>query len=218
MDVTELNSERTRSLLQCAASGDQESWAALLSDHRERLRRMVELRMDPRVRARLDASDVIQEASLEAWSRLDEFLAQRGVSFFLWLRFLTAQRLLTLHRRHLGAQLRSAGREVSLDRSGPPATSVALAADLLSREPRPSEAAIQAERQARVQSALEALDETDREILTLRHFEQLTNAEAAEVLALQESAASKRYMRAVRRLQGLLAAPDGSESQGMSKE
>src|SRR5262245_27389829 len=126
--------------------------------------------------------------------------------FYLWLRFLTGQKLVTLHRHHLGVHMRDASREVPLDPAHDLApSSAALAAHLLGREPRPSEAAVQAELRQRLEQALERMDPADREILALRHFEQLTNAEAAVVLNLQESAASKRYIRAIRRLKEVLA-------------
>ena len=125
--------------------------------------------------------------------------------FFLWLRFLTGQRLLRVHRQHLGAEMRDVGREVSLYRGAlPAATSAALAAQLLGRDTRPSEAAVRAERSIRLQEALNSMDPLDREVLALRHFEQLSNSEAARVLGLQESAAAKRYVRALKRLREIL--------------
>ena len=149
---------------------------------------------------------------MEASSRLREYLDKPTLPFFLWLRLLTGQKLITLHRHHLGVHMRDAGREVSLDRGGAPAaSSAAMAIELLGHEPRPSEAAVQAELQQGLQSALEQMDSLDREILALRHFEQLSNAEAARVLDIQESAASKRYIRAVRRLKEVLTSiPGGS--------
>src|SRR5919109_4423955 len=140
------NSSETNRLLQRAAGGDQESWGALLARHRERLRRMVALRLDRRLQGRLDSSDVIQEAYLEASARLAEYLREPAMPFYLWLRFLAGQKLVTLHRRHLGTQMRDAGREVSLYRGRLPETSsAALAAQLLGHETRPSEAAVRAE-------------------------------------------------------------------------
>jgi RNA polymerase sigma-70 factor (ECF subfamily) len=167
---------------------------------------MVALRMDRRLQGRVDPSDVIQEAHIEAMSRLTEYLADPSLPFFLWLRLLVGQRLAMLHRHHLGAQARDAGREVAIDHGRlPEATSAALAARLLGRLTRPSEAAIRAERKLRLQAALDALDPLDREILALRHFEQLSNAEAARALGLDKSAASKRYVRALGRLKDVLA-------------
>ena len=207
------NSGETDQLLRRAAQGDHQGWGALLERHRQRLRRMVALRLDQRLQGRLDASDVIQEAYLDASARLPEYLRQPSMPFFLWLRFLTGQKLLELHRRHLGAQMRDAGREVSLYRGSLPATSsAALAAQLLGHDTRPSEAAVRAERKIRLQEALNRLEPLDREVLALRHFEHLNNSEAAQVLGLQEAAASKRYVRALQKLKEILAGlPGGVE-------
>jgi RNA polymerase sigma-70 factor (ECF subfamily) len=183
---------------------------ALLERHRKRLRRMVALRLDARLQGRVDASDVIQEAYLEASVRLPEYLGQPSMPFFLWLRYLTFQKLMELHRHHLGTQMRDAGREVALYRGNlPGVSSAALAAQLLGRDTGPSEAAIRAERKIRLQEALNSMDPLDREVLALRHFEQLNNAETAQVLGLQESAASKRYIRALTKLEAILSTRPG---------
>jgi RNA polymerase sigma-70 factor (ECF subfamily) len=123
----------------------------------------------------------------------------------LWLRFLTGQRLLQMHRHHLGAQMRDAGQEVSLFRGAlPQASSVSLANQLLGRFTSPTQAAVRAELQLRVQEALNTMDPLDREVLTLRQFELLTNEETAAVLGVRKSAASKRYVCALRRLKEAL--------------
>jgi RNA polymerase sigma-70 factor (ECF subfamily) len=203
-------SDESEHLLRRAARGDRDALGALLERHRARLRRMVALRLDQRLRGRIDPSDVIQEAQLEAAGRLDDYLRDPAVPFFLWLRFLVGQRLAIVHRRHLGAEARDAGREVSIDRAAlPRATSAALAAQLLGRDTRPSEALARAERKLRLREALEDMDPVDRELLALRHFEQLSNAEAARVLGLRESAASKRYIRALTKLKAILSAMPG---------
>jgi RNA polymerase sigma-70 factor, ECF subfamily len=210
MATPQANTSETELLLQRAAGGDQRSWGMLLMQHRERLRRMIALRLDHRLQGRLDPSDVQQEPCLEASTRLQAYQDQPSMPFFLWLRFLTGQKLVTLHRQHLGVQMRDAGREVSLEQAVvPEASSAALAAQLLGHDPRPSEAAMQAEKKRRFEEVLERLDPLDREMLALRHFEQLTNAEAARVLNLQESAASKRYIRAVGRLKEVLRTMPG---------
>src|SRR5215467_13630313 len=196
----------TAGLLRRAAQGDQAAWGALLVRSRGRLRRMVALRLDRRLQGRVDPSDIIQEAYIDASARLAEYARQPEMPFFLWLRFLTGQRLLRVHRQHLGAEMRDLAREVSLYRGAlPEATSAALAAQLLGRDTRPSEAAIRAERKIRLQEALNSMDPIDREVLALRHFEQLNNAETAQVLGLQEAAASKRYIRALKKLKEILA-------------
>jgi RNA polymerase sigma-70 factor (ECF subfamily) len=195
----------TDRLLEQAARGDQRSWRLLLERHHDRLRRMVALRLDHRLRGRVDASDVLQEAYLDACHRLADYLRAPAMPFFLWLRFLVAQRLQEQHRRHLGARARDAGREVALDVGGlPGASSAALAAHLLGRLTPPSQAALRAERKALLQSALARMEALDREVLALRHFEQLSNGEVAQVLGIDKSAASKRYARALVRLKDVL--------------
>jgi RNA polymerase sigma-70 factor (ECF subfamily) len=207
------NSSETDGLLQRAARGDYQGWGTLLARHRERLRRMVALRLDQRLQGRIDASDVIQETYLEAWRRLAEYLRQPTMPFFLWLRFLAGQKLVTLHRHHLGVEMRDPGREVSLYRGSLPETSsAALAAQLLGHETRPSEAAIRAELKIRLQEALNSMEPIDREVLALRHFEQLSRAEIAQLLEISEAAVSKRYIRALKRLKEILVQlPGGGE-------
>ena len=196
-----------------AAPADVEELTALFVRHRERLRRMVRLRLDRRLLGRVDPSDVLQEAYLDIAGRAEEYLANPTMPPFLWLRFLTAQRLTILHRRHLGAQARDPDREISLHRGAiPQATSVSLAQQLLGRMTSASQAAIRAELQTRLQVVLNGMDPLDREVLALRHFEELSNAETAQVLGLQKSAASNRYIRALKRLKELLEAlPGGFE-------
>jgi RNA polymerase sigma-70 factor, ECF subfamily len=182
----------------------------LLEQYRSRLRRMVALRLDPRLHGRIDPSDVIQDTYLEASARLAEYLRAPTMPFFLWLRFLAGQKLVTLHRHHLGRQMRDVGREVALYRGGlPETTSAALAAQLLGHEARPSEAAIRAELKIRLQEALNSMDPLDREILALRHFEQLSLAETAQVLGLTESGACRRHLRALKRLKEILSGLPG---------
>src|SRR5438105_15626413 len=208
------NSAGTARLLELAHAGDQAALNELFARHRPRLRRMVELRLDRRLQARVDASDVIQEAYVEAFTRLDEYLRERSYPLFLWLRLLVGERLLKLHRHHLGTQMRDAGQEVSIYRGAlPAASSAALAAQLLGKHTSPTQAAVRAERLLRLQEALNTLDPMDREILALRHFEALSLAETALSLDIQESAAAKRYIRALKRLKAILAnMPGGLES------
>jgi RNA polymerase sigma-70 factor (ECF subfamily) len=207
------NSAESVDLIERARAGDREALNALLSRHRDRLRRMVEIRLDTRLQARLDASDVVQEAFVEVAERLQEYLRDPKLPLFLWLRLIVGERLMRLHRHHLGTQMRDAGREVSLYRGAlPAAASAALAAQLLGRHTSPTQAVMRAERILRVQEALNTLNPMDREMLSLRHFEELTAAEAARVLGIEESAAAKRYFRALKRLKEILAAmPGGPE-------
>src|SRR5262249_39593181 len=161
----------------------------------------VELRLDWRLQARIDASDILQDAFLEVATRLDEYLRGPELPQFLWLRLTVAQHLTKVHPHPLGAQMRDARPGVSLHRHAPPAaSSAALAGQLLGRQTSPSQAAVRAERVIRLQEALNTLDPVDREVLALRHFEQLTAAETARVLGISEEAAAKRYNRALKRL------------------
>jgi RNA polymerase sigma-70 factor (ECF subfamily) len=200
-------------LIARARGGDSRAVSEIFARHRRRLRRMVELRLDGRLQARLDPSDVIQEAFLEVARRLDDYLRAPKLPLFLWLRLVVGERLTTLHRQHLGTRMRDAAREVSLYRGAlPAANSAALAARLLGKQTSPSLAAVRAERVLRLQGALNALEPIDREILSLRHFEQLSRAECAQVLGIEEGAAAKRYLRALRRLkEALVALPGGAE-------
>ncbi len=197
-------------LIRRAAAGDAEALASLFQRHRDRLRTMVRLRLNRRLQGRVDASDVIQDAYLEAVRRLPEYLAAPVMPFFLWLRIITGQKLIEVHRRHLGARMRAAGLEVSLYRGAlPEADSASLAAQLLGKLTTASRAAARAENQLLVQGALNAMEPIDREVLTLRHFEMLSNEETAQVLGLSKSAASNRYVRALRRLKEILSAIPG---------
>jgi RNA polymerase sigma-70 factor (ECF subfamily) len=198
---------------QPAPDSDPEQFGALLEQYRPRLRRMVALRLDPRLHGRIDPSDVIQDTYLEASARRAEYLQKPTMPCFLWLRFLAGQKLVTLHRHHLGRQMRDAAREVSLYRGQlPEASSAVLAAQLLGREARPSEAAIRAEMKLRLEEALNSMDPPDREILALRHFEQLSLEESAQVLGLTESGACRRHLRALKRLKDILSSlPGGLE-------
>jgi len=205
-DMAHPDSSATRRRIERAAGGDQDAWRLLIERYNDRLRRMVMLRIDPRLHGRLDPSDVLQEVYLEASRQLADYLSNPVLPFFLWLRQLAGNRLFKLHRYHLDAQVRDAGRDLPLHRGGSPeASSAALAAQLLGRECRPSEAAVRAELKLRLQEALNLMDPLDREALVLRHFEQLTTAEAARVLEISEAAAGKRYLRALARLKDVLA-------------
>jgi RNA polymerase sigma-70 factor (ECF subfamily) len=184
--------------LQRLRAGDRQALAELFAGHRERLRRMVALRLDPRLNGRLSPSDVLQEAYIDALMRLEHYLAKPGQSFYGWLRLIVGQRLVDVHREHLGAGKRDAGREL------PPASSPCLAAQLAGQLTSPSGAAARNEELARLQEALDRLEPLDREVLALRHFEELSNAETAEVLGIERAAASKRYVRALARLKEAL--------------
>ena len=195
-------------LLDRAAGGDMDAWGALLARHQERLKCVISFRLDPRLRGRVDAGDVMQEAFIAATARRAEFFRQSAQPLFLWLRWMVANTLLGLHRHHLGAQMRDAGREVSGRREGAAGddnTRVALVAQLTCGVTGPATAAGRAEVKARLDEALGRMDAADREVVALRHYEQLTSAEAAQVLGIQERAAAKRYLRALERLREILS-------------
>jgi RNA polymerase sigma-70 factor (ECF subfamily) len=209
------NSDETVQILERARRGDAAAMNEIFAQHRARLRRMVELRLDRRLQARVDASDVVQEAYVDAVKRLDDYLTEDKYPLFLWLRLLVGERLLKLHRHHLGTQLRDAGVEVSIYRGAlPAASSAALAAQLIGKHTSPTQAAVRAERMIRVQDALNALEPIDREVLSLRHFEEMTLPETALSLGIEEAAAAKRYIRALKRLKAVLASmPGGTDDE-----
>ncbi len=177
--------------------GDDAVLAALLERHRERLQRMVHFRLDARLVGRIDAEDVVQDSYVEAEKRLSAFRGD-DKPFLLWIRLITQQTMIDVHRKHLGAAMRNAGREIKAPASG------TLSGFFVASVTSPSNAAMREEVRHHVEEALESMDEIDREVLLLRHFEELSNKEAAAVLGIQENAASNRYVRALGRLKGLL--------------
>lgn len=194
------------------AAGDDSALGEAFAQHRERLWRMIRFRMDPRLLSRVDADDILQEAYLAAAQRLDHFRKKdEDSSLFLWLRQIAGQTLIDVHRRHIGAKMRDAGREVSLHAKMPQATSISLAAQLLGRLTSPSQAALRDELSDQLEKALEQMEPIDQEVLALRHFEELTNREVAEVLGIQQKAASIRYVRAIARLKDVLKQIPGFE-------
>src|SRR5438034_6152770 len=193
-------------LVQRAAGGDDAACHELFMRYRPRLKRMVHLRLSRRLQGRIDDSDVLQEAYLEVSRKLAEYAADPKLPFYLWLRHMTGLKLAEIHRRHLGTQLRDADREVTLHRGGlPEADSMSLAAHLLGQLTTPSQAAIKAETRLIVQDALNNMDPTDREVLALKHFEQLSTSEIAEVLGMSKAGAGSRYLRAIKRLKEILS-------------
>jgi len=195
----------TLELLREGAQGDQQALSAVWDRHRERLQRLIRLRLDRRLQGRIDPSDVLQEAFIDFATRAKEYVEKPEIPLFLWLRLLTGQRLQLLHRHHLGTQMRDAGREVSLHRGAmPQATSVSLAAQLLGRFASVTQAVQRAEMQLILQEAINDLEPIDREILALRHFKELSNAETAQVLGIKPSASSSRHVRALKKLREVL--------------
>jgi len=204
---------KTRSLLEHAIDGDGSALDELFARHRPRLLRMAKFRLDPRLLGRIDPADVVQEVHLEAFRRFEVYLADaEPMPFFLWLRFLTGQKVLELHRRNFGAQRRDVRQEVRFARVPRPGVSTyAIADQLVARGPGPSEVVRVEEEHHRLREALDAMAPVDREVLTLRHFEQLSNAETAAELGMAASATSKRYLRGLRKLETLLRAPTATD-------
>src|SRR5262245_36228828 len=206
------NPSETDDLLARAQAGDEQAFTDLFDHYRERLKRMIRLRLDRRLSGRVDASDVLQDAFLEIHKRFGEYVRDKKdqLPLYLWLRLVTGQKMTDVHRHHLGAQMRDANQEVSLYRGAlPQATSVSLAAHLLGRMTSATQAAIRAEHKLLVQEALNSMDPLDREVLVLRHFEQLSNDETAIALGLKKSTASQRYIRALKRLKEILSSIPG---------
>lgn len=179
-------------------AGDDSALAGLFERERERVQRMVQFRLDPRLVGRIDSEDVVQDTFLEAGKRLDAFRGD-DKPFFVWLRLIAQQTMVDLHRKHVGAKMRNAAREVHSPKSH------AMSAFFVGHITSPSGAAMREELRSKIEAALESMEEIDREVLLLRHFEELSNKEAAEVLGIQENAASNRYVRALGRLKGLLS-------------
>jgi RNA polymerase sigma-70 factor, ECF subfamily len=196
-------SDDFRRLLDAVLVGNGDALASLFSLYRDRLRRMVELRMDARLRGRVSPSDILQEAYIGALKRLPHYQASSEIPIFVWLRAVTMQRLIDAHRRHVGGQARDAGREIRLGEVDAIEAGSAQIAELFADTTSPSLAARRGETLALVREALEQLDPIDREVLVLRHFEQMSNHEAAAALSIKPAAASKRYVRAVERLRSV---------------
>lgn len=202
-------SDSSDQLLLRVRAGDDQAFVELFSRYRDRLKRMLEFRMDRRLRGREDASDIIQEVYIDAHQRLHHYLETRELSFFIWLRQLATQRLIDIHRRHLKAEKRDVKQEIPLEGTRGAGTSASIASFLIAQFASPSQLAMRAELVAQVEKSLESMDAIDREVLALRHFEELRNSEVAEVLGLKEAAASNRYVRALTRLREALEQTPG---------
>ncbi len=197
--------EKTEQLLDGIREGKDGAADRLLERHRDPLRRMIELRMDQKIKQRVDASDIVQEVMIEANRRLQKYLENPIMPFHLWIRQMARDRIIDAHRRHRGSEKRSVDREKAMVAPGAmDRSTIELAAQLCDAEMTPAEAATMKELQQRFQNAIEELDENDREIVIMRHVEQLTNQDVASALGLSEPAASMRYLRAIRKLRTLL--------------
>lgn len=203
--------DHTQDLLKGVANGDPSAMNQLMDRHREAVRRMVQMRLDQAVARRVDASDVVQDVLLEASQRLSDYIRSPSMPFHLWLRQLAKDRIIDMHRRHRAAQRRSVDREqhfrsfASDDHSAADLTALLRDAELT-----PAASALRKEMEERFVLALDQLEESDREIIIMRHFEHLGNGEVAEALGLSAPAAGMRYLRAIRRLRELLGTDDVS--------
>lgn len=192
-------------LLERLRQNGEQVLAEVFALNRERFWHLVTFRMDRRIAARVDADDVLQEAFVAASQRLDHYLRDEAYTVFIWLRMIVAQTLVDVHRRHLGVQKRSAGREVSIrGNQYPQTTSVSLAAHLIANQTSASHSLQRDETSEALADAIDQMSPLDQETIALRHFEGLTNVEAAEVLGISVTAASNRYVRAISRLKDIL--------------
>lgn len=205
--------DQTQKLLNDARTGNPAAVDQLLGEFREPLRQVVGMRLDPVLARRVDASDIVQDVLLEANQRLIEYLKSPGMPFHLWLRHLAQDRIIDTHRRHRQAQRRSIDREQSIQKPAwSDESSVQLAAQLIDGEHTPASAAIRTELQRRLNGALAELNEDDRDIILMRHHEQLSNQDVAATLGLTEAAASMRYLRSLRKLRAVLVPENPGES------
>ena len=196
-----MDTGETVELLDRVRRGDAAAFEELFKRHRVRLRNAIAMRMDRRVSARVDASDILQETYMEAFRRLPKYLEQEGMPFYLWLHWIAREKVIALHRRHLGAGKRAVQQEVPLM---PVDSSAEFVSGLIGRLPSPSQELAKAELAERLRLALGQLDDDDRDLILWRHFEQLSARDMALLLDITEASASKRYIRAVEKLRKLL--------------
>jgi RNA polymerase sigma-70 factor (ECF subfamily) len=200
-----VNSSQDKNLSQRLRTGDENALTELFELYRERLRTMVLLRLDTRLNGRISGSDILQEVYIDALKRVEHFKQQPDMPGYLWLRLLASQRLVDIHRQHLGAEMRTVVREIALvNNDYRAASSVCIARQFAASQDSPSQAAVKHENSKILEHALEGMDPLDREVLALRHFEELSNDEVADILGLKKSAASNRYVRALLRLKTIL--------------
>jgi RNA polymerase sigma-70 factor, ECF subfamily len=198
------NPDETKTLLDRAKNGDASAFEGLFKRHRAQLHKAIAMRMDQRVAARVDASDILQETYMEAVRRLPSYLDQEAMPFYLWLHWIAREKVIELHRRHLGAAKRSAQHEVPLM---PVDSSAELVSALIGRLPSPSQELAKAELAERLRQAMERLDADDRDLIIWRHFEQLSTRDMAMLLNITAAAANKRCLRAVEQLRKFLHDP-----------
>jgi RNA polymerase sigma-70 factor (ECF subfamily) len=201
-----MNEKQDTEWREALVAGREGALAEVFAEYRTRLRKMIEFRLDPRLGGRIDADDVLQDVYLAASRRLPDYLRDPAVPVFVWLRTMTEQVLADTYRRHIGAQKRDARCDIPLN--GPAtgsSSSISIAAKLAASVTSPSKAAARTDTREQLYAALEKMDPIDREVLALRHFEDLSNDEVAEVLGLKKAAASNRYVRALKRLKDIMS-------------
>ena len=203
--------EQTSELLVEARLGDSSAIDELLDRHRNSLRRLVDFRLDGKIKRRIDVSDVVQDVLVEASRRLQDYLANPTMAFHLWIRQIAKDRIIDAHRRHRVSAKRSVDREQPLAAAPVDQSTMELAGQLCDPQLTPAAAATQRELAIHVQAAIEHLDENDRDIILMRHYEQLSNQEIAVALELTEPAASMRYLRALKRLRKVLDGENDSD-------
>ena len=192
--------------------GGEEHFAELFQVAKERLKKIAWFRLDARLRGRVSESDVVQETYVRAAQRRERYLDNPEVPFFVWLRSELHQKLIEIHREHLRAAKRDVRKERPVHPEIRDATSLALATHLVAQRTSASQIMERAEQIEWLEKALNDMNEIDREVIALRHFEELTNAETAEVLGIDGSAASKRYLRALKRIREIFQTMDGEVS------
>ena len=200
--------EESQLLRELRADG-HEAFARFFESARRRLRRIAGFRLDYRLRGRVSESDVLQETYVRAAARIDRYLNDPDFPFFVWLRMELQQKLAEIHRQHLGADKRDVRREQPRRPYRAGQTSVAMAAHLVGQMTSASRLLERAEMIQTLEKALEEINEVDREVIALRHFEELTNVETARILDIEPAAASKRYLRALRRMRGIFERMQG---------
>lgn len=202
--------DTTRALVNRVIEGDSNALAELFAMYRQRLWRMVNFRLHRRLQGRVDADDILQESFINATKRIDSFLKDASRSIFIWFRLIVSQTMVDIHRRHMGVQARDASREFSIHGGwSSESTSYSLSFHLLGHLTSPSQVALRAELSQQLDTALAGMNDIDREVLALRHFEELSNLETAQVLNITQQAASVRYIRALSRLKDVMSAIPG---------
>jgi len=190
--------------------GEDDALAELFSHYHDRLKRIVRFRLDYRLAGRISESDVIQESYISASKRVDHYRGRPDMPFFVWLRLIVNQQLADLHRQHLQAEMRDVRKEISLDQPAASAhTSLAMAAQLVGNATSASRAFSRVEGITKLEEALNQMEPIDREVIALRHFEELTNTEVSDVLGIGVQAASKRYVRAMKRMKEIVSTIPG---------